>query len=255
MNPGRLLNNLLSFVGLKIIPAGASHKRFPVELQESDHKIFRYVRENKLSTSSDERLFANIMACRYVAERKIAGDFVECGVWRGGNSILAADVFRSLACGRSVWLFDTFAGMSEPTAADVNFRGEPADVKFRLSRRAEHNDWCYSPVEEVKANFANVGLLTEQVRFIKGDVAQTLSGAGELPETIAVLRLDTDWYESTKMELEALYPRLTPGGVLILDDYGHWGGARKAVDEYFAARERPFLQYIDETARIGVKRS
>jgi O-methyltransferase len=255
MNPGRVVNNLLSVVGLKIIPAGAGHRRFPVELQDSDQKIFWYVRENRLSTSSDERLFATIMACRHVAEREIAGDFVECGVWRGGNSILAADVFRSLASGRSVWLFDTFAGMTEPTAADVNFRGESAEAKFRLSGRADHNEWCYAPIEEVKANFANAGLLTGQVRFIKGDVAQTLSGAGELPETIAVLRLDTDWYESTRMELEALYPRLAPGGVLIIDDYGHWGGARKAVDEYFAGRQRPFLQYIDQTARIGVKRS
>ncbi|HSY05808.1 MAG TPA: TylF/MycF/NovP-related O-methyltransferase [Steroidobacteraceae bacterium] len=255
MNPGRFVNSLLAAIDLKIVAANPSQQRFPVELQDSDQRMFRYVRENKLSTSSDERLFATIMACRYVVERTIAGDFVECGVWRGGNSLLAADVFRSLASGRRVWLYDTFAGMTEPTAADVNFRGEAADVNFRLSRRTDHNDWCYAPLEEVRTHFANAGLLTEQVRFIKGDVAQTLSAAGELPQTIAVLRLDTDWYESTKTELEALYPRLVPGGVLIIDDYGHWGGARKAVDEYFAARERPFLQYIDPTARIGVKRS
>lgn len=255
MHPARFMNRLLAVVDLKIVRAGNMQQRFPVELQDSDQRIFRYVREHKLSTSSDERLFATIMACRYVAERQVAGDFVECGVWRGGNSILAADVFRSLRSDRSVWLFDTFAGMTEPTAADVNFRGEPADAKFRMSRRADHNDWCYAPIEEVEANFAKVGLLGAQVRFIKGDVAQTLSGAGDLPETIAVLRLDTDWYESTKMELAKLYPRLAPGGVLIIDDYGHWGGARKAVDEYFVGTERPFLQYIDQTARIGIKRN
>jgi O-methyltransferase len=105
----------------------------------------------------------------------------------------------------------------------------------------------------VKANFANAGLLAEGVKFVKGDVAQTLAEPNELPAVISVLRLDTDWYESTRAELESLYPRLSRGGVLIIDDYGHWGGARKAVDEYFSQRDRPFFQYIDQTARSGVK--
>lgn len=246
-------NKLLSVIGLKVIPLSATHKRFPVELAESDQAAFRYVRDKHLSTSSDERLFATIMACRYVVEHAIAGDFVECGVWRGGNSILAADIFRSLRSSKNVWLYDTFAGMTEPTDLDVNDRGEHAQAKFRLTRRGAGSDWCYSPIEEVQANFKVVGLLGPQVKFIKGDVAQTLAPTGELPESIAVLRLDTDWYESTRVELEALYPRLTAGGILIIDDYGHWGGARKAVDEYFSRRVRPFLQYIDETARVGVK--
>ena len=193
------------------------------------------------------------MACRYVAERNISGDFVECGVWRGGNSIIAAAVFGAIAPEKYVWLFDTFAGMTEPTPFDVNVRGESADSKFRQSIRGDHNDWCYSPIDEVKTNFEKVGLLGEKVKFVEGDVARTLANVDELPSVISVLRLDTDWYESTKVELEVLYPRLSVGGVLIIDDYGHWGGARKAVDEYFEGRARPFLQYIDQTARVGVK--
>lgn len=193
------------------------------------------------------------MACRYVVERNIEGDFVECGVWRGGNSILAAEVFRSVHSSKRVWLFDTFAGMTQPTDVDVNYRGEHAGVKFREQRTGDGSDWCYPPIEEVQANFASVGLLGPQVKFVKGDVAETLARTDELPASIAVLRLDTDWYESTRMELEALYPRLTRGGILIIDDYGHWGGARKAVDEYFSERDRPFLQYIDQTARIGIR--
>lgn len=75
----------------------------------------------------------------------------------------------------------------------------------------------------------------------------------EVPDSIAVLRLDTDWYESTKKELDALYPRLSSGGVIIVDDYGVWQGARAAVDEYFSAHRRPLFHYIDDTGRIGVK--
>jgi O-methyltransferase len=247
-------NMLLSVVGLKVIRPGPAQKRFPVEMSETDKAVFRYVRANRLSTSSDERLFATIMACRYVVERDIDGDFVECGVWRGGNSIIAADVFKNMASRKLAWLFDTFAGMTEPTSLDVNYLGEIADGKYRNTLRDGHSDWCYSPIEEVRANFEKAGLLGERVKFVKGDVAHTLAQADNLPQTIAVLRLDTDWYESTKAELDALYPRLSRGGVLIIDDYGHWGGARKAVDEYFSRVARPFLQYIDHTARIGIKR-
>lgn len=246
-------NKLLAIAGLKVIPLSIAQKRFPVEIDDSDKALFQYVRDRRLSTSTDERLFATLMACRHVVERNVAGDFVECGVWRGGNSIIATHVFRNLGSTRDVWLFDTFAGMTEPTAVDVNYRGEHADAKFRVTRRGNGSDWCYAPLEEVQANFAARGLLGPQVRFVQGDVAQTLARTEQLPQSIAVLRLDTDWYESTKIELETLYPRLTRGGVLIIDDYGHWGGARKAVDEYFARHDRPFLQYIDQTARIGVK--
>jgi O-methyltransferase len=247
-------NMLLSVVGLRVTRRGPPQKRFPVEMSQSDKAVFRYVRDNHLSTSSDERLFATIMACRYVVEGNIPGDFVECGVWRGGNSIIAADVFKNTASEKSAWLFDTFAGMTEPTSFDVNYLGEVADGKYRNTLQEDHSDWCFSPIEEVQANFEKAGLLGERVRFVKGDVAKTLVQLENLPPTIAVLRLDTDWYESTRAELEALYPRLSRGGVLIIDDYGHWGGARKAVDEYFSRVARPFLQYIDPTARIGVKR-
>lgn len=246
-------NRILSPFGLRISRKADSLRRFPVEISEADKAIFHYVRENQLSTSTDERLYATIMACRYAVERGIEGDFVECGVWRGGNSVLAAGVFRALNADKSVLLFDTFAGMTAPTADDVNFRGEVAAAKFKTSQRGGYNEWCYAPMEEVGANFQKAGLLSDRIKFIKGDVATTLADPGNLPPKISVLRLDTDWYESTKAELEILYPRLTTGGILILDDYGHWGGARKAVDEYFNAKSRPFFQYIDHTGRLAVK--
>ena len=246
-------NKLLSVVGLRLVRPDDWQKRFPVEMTEADKRVFHYVRSKGLSSASSERLFATIMACRYVVDCNVAGDFVECGVWRGGNSVIAAGVFKAMASSKRVWLFDTFAGMTAPTDVDVNFRGESANAKFPSTRKGDHSEWCYAPVDEVRANFATFGVLDERVVFVKGDVAETLTHAADLPAAISVLRLDTDWYESTRAELEALYPRLSRGGVLIIDDYGHWGGARKAVDEYFTRRDRPFLQYIDQTARIGVK--
>jgi O-methyltransferase len=210
-------------------------RAFPVELSKEDRAVFDYVRTNALSMAADDGLYATLLACRYAAEAHIPGDFVECGVWRGGNAILAADVFKRLAPSKKVYLFDTFSGMTAPTAHD----GEVAASEY-------HQGWCLASLDEVRDNFTKYRLDAE---FIVGDVMMTLAQA---PETISVLRLDTDWYETTKHELEVLYPRLSTGGVLMIDDYGHWVGARKAVDEYFNGR-RPFFSYLDYTGRIAIK--
>lgn len=244
----RLTQSALFSVGLKI-----DRITFPTELSAEDRAVFNYVWSNGLTMASPERLFATLLACRHVARSHVEGDFVECGVWRGGNSIVAADVFKRVAASRSVHLFDTFAGMTSPTAADVSFDGIAAGSIFRRTQANAHSTWCYSSLDEVKDNFRRYNLLTESVRFVQGDVLESLERPDVIPERISVLRLDTDWYASTRKELEVLYPRLSIGGVLIVDDYGHWGGARQAVDEYFAERPRPFLQYIDYTGRSGIK--
>ena len=250
---GYMVNKCLAPAGLKIIRT-PNHVHFPVEFDEMDKSVCQYVLDNRLSMVGSERLFSTLMACRYVAEANIEGDFVECGVWRGGNSIIAADVFRRLANTKSSYLFDTFAGMTRPSANDFrNNGGTLAQRKYQREQRETHNNWCYSSLEDVMNNFRIRGLLTDQVKFIKGDVLNTLTIEKNLPEKIAVLRLDTDWYESTIMELEALWPRLERGGILIVDDYGHWNGVRKAVDEFFQESKRPFLQYVDYAGRVAIK--
>jgi hypothetical protein len=227
---------------------------FPVEFDEGDRRIVGRVIERKLSMTGRERLFATLLACRHVAMAGIGGDFVECGVWRGGNSLIAADVFARLAKTAKVHLFDTFAGMTEPTEHDyTNADGASARGRYEKDSRGTHNEWCYASLEDVQNNFREAGLLGDAVRFVKGDVLKTLAEESNLPARISVLRLDTDWYESTRMELEILWPLLEPGGILMVDDYGHWGGAKKAVDEFFACRAKPFFQYIDYTGRLAIK--
>jgi len=251
----RTLNKLLKPAGLALTRQTGRALELPVEFDDSDRSIVRHIIDNRLSMTSPERLFATLLACRHVLESEIPGDFVECGVWRGGNSLIAAQVFaRQPDDARAIRLFDTFAGMTEPTDDDfTNTDSVSARIKFEESQRETHNDWCYASLEDVKNNFSVAGLLDANVDFVKGDVCQTLREPANLPERIAVLRLDTDWYESTKVELEVLWPLLQPGGILMIDDYGHWGGAKKAVDEFFATRQRPFFSYIDATGRIAVK--
>jgi len=251
----RSLKKAIQAFGFEIIPNRSSSARMPVEFCDDEKSIISSILGENLSTASPERLWATVMACRYAIEQGIPGDFVECGVWRGGNAMIAAAMFNLLGSDKVVYLFDTFEGMTAPTKRDkYAWSGRSAEQIFRMNQRDSHNEWCYASLEDVRANFDRWGLLSDRVRFVQGDVGITLSEESLLPLRISVLRLDTDWYESTKKELEALYPRLSPGGVLIIDDYGYWAGAREATDEYFQSRRpRPFLQYTDGTGRMGVK--
>ncbi|HLL26502.1 MAG TPA: TylF/MycF/NovP-related O-methyltransferase [Xanthobacteraceae bacterium] len=202
--------------------------------------------------TSIERQWALIKAVDYLNANRIGGDFVECGVWRGGNLMIAKELCRKSAVERKFYLFDTFAGMSSPTAADVTYAGADAGDTYRERVREGHVDWVYASLDDVRDNFRRANLLDDRVIFVKGKVEDTLAEKKNLPDRIALLRLDTDFYESTRTELEILYPRLASGGVLIVDDYGHWRGARRAVDEYF--RNTALLwSRIDYTARMTLK--
>lgn len=206
--------------------------------------------------TSPERVEALCEAVDYICRNRISGDVVECGVWKGGSMMAAAArLIKNQNADRTLWAFDTYSGMSKPTAADVDLHGATATELLAV---ADVNDvrsvWCQSSLDEVRSNLLSTGYAEEKLRFVVGKVEETLNSEISLPEQIALLRLDTDWYESTKVELEQLFPRLVRGGVLIIDDYGHWQGCRRAVDEYFTNNAAPmFLQRIDYTARMGVK--
>ena len=202
--------------------------------------------------TSTERMYGLHMAVRHVVASRIEGDFVECGVWQGGSSMMMAGTLRQMQERRKLWLYDTFSGMTEPTEQDRDFGGTEAMGKWRGKRTADGSDWCRAGPDRVQANMARTGYSQDDIRYVVGPVEQTLLDA--LPDKVAILRLDTDWYDSTRIEMETLYPRLSVGGILIVDDYGHWQGARQAADEYFQARpDAPFLARMDYTGRIAVR--
>ncbi|MGH8678072.1 MAG: TylF/MycF/NovP-related O-methyltransferase [Burkholderiales bacterium] len=204
--------------------------------------------------TSPERLFSLIEAVRYISRAAIAGDVVECGVWRGGSMMAAAlTLVEEGDRERDLYLVDTFEGMSAPSEHDVAVNGTSASFLLDQQDKFDPDSaWCYATLDEVRAAMATIGYDMGRMHFIQGKVEDTIPE--HAPHSIAMLRLDTDWYESTRHELEHLYPRLSPGGVLIIDDYGHWKGCRQAVDEYFEARNiRLLLNRVDYTGRIAVK--
>jgi hypothetical protein len=254
----KLAKVALHRIGLDVRRAGETpYGQPPVEFSARDREIADHVVRQRLTMVSWERLFATINACKHAVAAEIDGDFVECGVWRGGNALAAKLTFESLGSDKQVWLFDTFAGMSEPTEVDrAAATGEAAQGSFEARQKGDHNEWCYASLDDVRRNFEVAGADLGGVRFIKGDVVETLRCEANLPGAISVLRLDTDWYESTLAELTTLYPRLSVGGSLLIDDFGYWEGARKAVEDYFGGlprNARPLLHYTDYTGRMGVK--
>jgi O-methyltransferase len=217
-------------------------------------RTIRRVRRHTMT--SPRRIAALCDSVEYTVRANVPGAIVECGVWKGGSMMAAALTLLGLdRADRDLYLFDTFAGMPPPTDEDQfsAYDGYSPGKHWRRRQRAEgHNRWHHVPMEEVRAAVLSTGYPAERVHLVEGRVEDTLPDAA--PDEIAVLRLDTDWYASTKHEMEHLYPRLSPGGVLILDDYGHYEGARRAVDEYFGTRgERLLLNRIDYTGRVGVK--
>jgi hypothetical protein len=206
------------------------------------------------------RMFAMYQAVKHLVAASIPGDVVECGVWRGGSAMVAAMTLLQLkATDRTLWLYDTYEGMTLPSDKDVDADGRSALMRWNTEWAATSkgngagSDWCYASIDEVRANVVSTGYPEAKLRFIKGKVEETIPT--DAPERIALLRLDTDWYDSTYHELAHLFPRLSsPGGILILDDYGSWQGAREATDKYFAEQNRPMLfNRIDGAARISIK--
>ena len=249
------LLRLVRITGYELVRRTDDYHNLAVELSDEELDILRYVINENLTMTSPQRLIATLKACKYAVENDIAGDFVECGVWRGGNGILAKRVFERFGSKKSVYMFDTFAGMTEPTAEDVAAGSKKAAIEtYKDLQKDTHNAWCFASIEDVRRNCEKAGVDMAGVHLIKGDVCETLDIEDNLPERISILRLDTDWYESTKKELEVLYPRLVKNGALIIDDYGYWEGARGAVEEYFDTLDyKPLLNVTDYTGRAAIK--
>ncbi len=212
--------------------------------------------------TSIERGLALYRATRYIVERRIPGVFVECGVWKGGSVMIAMRTLQLLgAATRRFILFDTFDGMTAPSPVDEDFRGRHAGDLMQESSglQAATLVRARASLDEVQTNLATIGYNPQKIRMVKGDVCASIPKTDVAP--IGLLRLDTDFYDSTYVELTYLYPRLNHQGVLIVDDYGHWKGARKAVEDYFSdagpaplpRAPRPFFHWIDYTGRIAVR--
>jgi hypothetical protein len=246
----RLTNGALRSFGYEIT---SIRPRWPHDFRQSD--IDLYERVAAFTMTTPEAIYALAEGVRYVVSSEIPGAIVECGVWRGGSMMAVASTLVDLGnTDVDLYLFDTFEGMSEPTERDVHWSGHSAESLLTREPRSEESIlWARAQLDQVRQAMHSVPYPRSRIHFVKGMVEDTIPE--HAPDQIALLRLDTDWYESTRHELVHLYPLLVPGGLLILDDYGWWRGAGAATDEYFREQPpAPFLVRIDDGGRrVAIK--
>jgi O-methyltransferase len=196
------------------------------------------------SMTSKERIDSLFESLECIRKNNIDGDLVECGVGQGGNILGMMEYLKFYRVNKKVWAFDTFEGMTAPEAVDVDLHGNKASNTCDTYS-------CRTSIERFTQIVSACGDYKEFLSVVRGDVCETLRIKENLPEKISLLRLDTDWYKSTLIELEKLYPLLSKNGFLIVDDYGHWRGSKKAVDEYFKNKIK--IKKIDYTGILIIK--
>lgn len=233
---------------------GAEPGSLPPDFSQEVARTVNAVRG--FTMTSPERICSLVDAVEYIVRNKVPGEIVECGVWKGGSMMaIALTLLRLRAADRRLYLFDTFDGMPPASDVDRDLHGAGAEQLLDATKKSsEALIWAMAQIEEVRKNMGSTDYPPGLVDYVEGRVEETIPS--KAPQRISLLRLDTDWFESTKHELVHLFPRLSEGGVLIIDDYGHWQGARKAVDEYIATSGVPILLCrIDYTGRIAIKQS
>ena len=243
-----LIINTLNKFGYSVI----NNNQKIAELSKKDYELINLIKNYSMTPKI--RIYNLMQALKHLKIKKIEGDYVECGVWKGGNILLFKKFLESEdSRQRNIYAFDTFEGMTDPDKNDFEISTNNTAIKLlQKDKNKKTNVWGICNLDQVKKNISKHTKDLNNIYFIKGDVEKTLNEIKNIPEKISLLRLDTDWYKSTKKELEVLYEKVSSGGVIIIDDYGHWGGSKKAVDEFFS-NKYVWMHYVDYACRLIIK--
>jgi len=243
---GKAYRKLMAPSGVRELPP-----KYPQDFGPFTRDLWDRVSPYTMTTQ--ERVVSLEYAVRYIEAAGIPGDIVECGVGAGGSMMAAAWTLLELGSReRRIFLYDTYRGMAMPTDEDVSVFGKPAKRKYERKMKDGQCTWHNYPLPDVRRNLEHTGYPADRLLFIEGFVQDTLPSND--CEHISLLRLDTNLYESTKAEMEYLWPKLATGGVFLIDDYFRWLGQKKAIDEYLAAHGvHMLLTRLDDHSAMGIK--
>ena len=244
----KIARKVLSILGHNISLSNNSIS-YP-ELTETEKLLINRIHADGITMTSIESLHTLAIASKYLRDNKIEGDVVETGVWRGGSALICASFLRS---DQELYLYDTFSGMTKPGEFDYRIgQNNNAITLDKWKDLSEGSEWVSASINEVIKNFKKYNLLSNAIKFVEGNVEDTLKSKAT-PDKVSLVRIDTDFYASTKVALEIFWPKLSKKGILILDDYGHWDGARRATDEYFQDNQQLMIPISGGGGRIIVK--
>ncbi len=256
------LNNyeLIAIDKIDSLIAVAYKKKYPTvfttDVEKFNHHILQVnykdsllkdvVRPNTMTSSG--KVYELDQSLEKVVSENIPGDYIECGTYRGGLAALMLDNILYNNLDKKLWVYDTFQGMSEPSTVDVSTKNENAVSTFNATKNTTtgYADWCKATIDIVQSTLSLVdNSYEDRANLIIGKVEDTLRHEINIPQKISLMRLDTDWYESTKIELEKFYHRLSIGGIIIIDDYRLWQGQKLAVDEFFDKLDKNSYTFVD----------
>ena len=250
----KIIKKILNRFSYKIISNNdwnAKVENLIVEATKEDIQEFEKVDE--ISLTSYPNRWSLIQSLKYIEENNISGEIVETGVYKGANLILINNFLTKSNMHKKIFAFDTYEGQPDPSEKDFDIKGTKMIEKFEVLKKKNVTP-VFCSLENVKKNILNYSENDlEKIIFVKGKVEETLRSEKNLPNKISLLRLDTDFYDSIKISLEILYPRLCKGGVLIIDDYGHFKGAQTAVDDFFNNKKNIWMHRVDYTCRLIIK--
>ena len=219
---------------------------FIAEINTDRKKQIKHFQE--ITLASELNLWSIYQSLKYINDEKIDGDIVECGVYNGNTLAFIGEINDELNLNKRIWGYDTFNGFVENSFTDK-------DIDFKTGKKVKSvsADIFYS-LNDVKKNIIqNNNKNFQKYTLIEGDILETLNIKDNVPNKISFLRLDTDIYKTTKKQLEILYDKLVPGGVLHIDDYGICPGVKTAVDDFFS-NKNIWLHRVDITCRYLIKK-
>ena len=250
----KIVKDILKLFNYRIISENDWNKKVEnLIVEASDHELNMFEKLKEISLTSLPNKWSLYQSLSYIKENNIEGDIVETGVFKGANLVLINDFLNKFDIDKKIYAYDTFQGQPKPSNLDFDYKGNSMIKKFSNLDKKDTNS-VYCSLENVKKNiekYSNNNL--NKIIFIKGKVEETLNYEKNVPSKISLLRLDTDFYDSIKKSLEVLYPKLIKGGVLIIDDYGHFKGAKIAVDNYFQDKKSIWMHRVDYTCRLMIK--
>ncbi len=244
----KIIKKTFNYFNLEIKRLNSFEDRFKdsiAEISHDDEKILKKISNIVLSSRANQ--WSIIQSLEYISRKNISGSIVECGVFRGGSLILICLIAERLNLDKKIYGYDTFEeGFSELSEFDLDPKGKKVENT--------NTDKNFFPTKmEVINNFEKYKVSSKFMpNLVKGKTQITLQDNKNVPNEISFLRLDTDIYEPTLDQLNRLYPKLSKGGILHIDDYGHCPGVKKAVDEYFNSK-KIWLHRVDYTCRFLIK--
>ena len=246
---------LLRYLKNKLIELIKRNSNFINRLKSNqlENDLIRICKKYEFNRTSENTLWDTFNLVKKIITNNVQGDLVECGVETGHSLVLFQKIIEFFNLKNiKIYGYDTFEGTPQPSTVDFNKYGTPLKEQFENRKiNKKTSGWNNVSQDVVQSNFVNNTKLNNNLKLIKGKVEDTLVNEKNLPEKISLLKLDTNLYESTKIQLKILSPRVQKGGIIIIDNYFNYSGIKKATDEYFE-KKKYLIKYFPIRARAVV---